>query len=47
MLLQLSVWGDRLRQVSYKECTFGSITALEYWIATNVLEIPKKKWKGC
>jgi len=43
--LQLSAWGDRLRQVPYKEWTIGAITALDHWIATNVLEISETNWE--
>ena len=43
--LQLAAWGDRLRQVPYKDWSVGAITALDHWIATNVLEISENNWE--
>jgi hypothetical protein len=44
-LMQMARWGDRLSQVPYSRWTIGAATALDHWIARNILGLTELKWQ--
>jgi hypothetical protein len=44
-LMQMARWGDRLSQVPYSRWTIGAATALDHWIASNILGLTEMKWQ--
>lgn len=45
-LLAMNVWSSRLRAVPYHRWTVGAATALDHWIASDVLEYDERTWEG-
>jgi hypothetical protein len=39
-------WSDRLQAVPYKEWTVGASTALDHWIARQVLQLSEETWQS-
>jgi len=40
----LNIWGSRLRAVPYAQWTLGASTALDHWIAVDVLGMSEESW---
>jgi len=40
----LSIWGQRLKAVPYNQWTLGAATALDHWIAVDVLGMTEESW---
>lgn len=40
----LHIWGSRLRSVPYAQWTLGASTALDHWIAVDVLGMSEESW---
>lgn len=40
----LNIWGSRLRAVPYEQWTLGASTALDHWIAVDVLGMSEESW---
>jgi hypothetical protein len=39
-------WSERLETVPYKEWTIGASTALDHWIAKNILDLSEETWQS-
>ena len=44
--LALQKWSDRLRRVPYSQWTIGAATALDHWIASEVLKMSEETWEA-
>jgi len=40
----LSIWGQRLKAVPYNQWTLGAATALDHWIAVDILGMTEETW---
>jgi hypothetical protein len=38
-------WSERLQSVNYQEWTIGASTALDHWIAKNILDLSEETWQ--
>lgn len=43
----MMIWSDRLNAVPYNEWTIGASTALDHWIARQILKISEETWQLC
>jgi hypothetical protein len=39
-------WSERLQTVRYQEWTIGASTALDHWIAKNILDLSEETWQA-
>mmetsp|Transcript_32971 Transcript_32971/g.75943 ORF Transcript_32971/g.75943 Transcript_32971/m.75943 type:complete len:495 (-) Transcript_32971:95-1579(-) len=42
---QMFLWGDRLAASPYSRWTPGAVTALDHWLAVNVLRMSEHRWE--
>jgi hypothetical protein len=43
---QMTMWSERLRQVTYSSWTVGAATALDHWIASEILGLSDRTWQA-
>jgi len=43
----MQLWAQRLQAVPYTEWTIGAVTALDHWIARNILALEGDVWELC
>lgn len=42
---QMTLWSERLNQVPYNRWTVGAATALDHWIASEILGLSERAWQ--
>eukprot|EP00594_Rhizosolenia_setigera_P001310 CAMPEP_0178951848 /NCGR_PEP_ID=MMETSP0789-20121207/7463_1 /TAXON_ID=3005 /ORGANISM="Rhizosolenia setigera, Strain CCMP 1694" /LENGTH=643 /DNA_ID=CAMNT_0020632785 /DNA_START=1 /DNA_END=1932 /DNA_ORIENTATION=- len=45
-ILELTAWGERLKEIPYNQWSIGAATSLDHWIAVKILKLSENTWKG-